>query len=159
MTSHCVVLLLTSIYHPSHDHLYFFLLLGIFCLPSALRMVRYHAIIEQFAIFYVETWTLGDSTDFHFKMPALLYFSARRPHSNLLVTSNEKAGDRMSKEENSSLLSKVKKCQNFYLRRSISPRRLVRKRTRRHWWLLWSASIYSTSLIFTLDSTSYWKVR
>ncbi|GMR35954.1 hypothetical protein PMAYCL1PPCAC_06149, partial [Pristionchus mayeri] len=38
MTSHCVVLILTSIYHPSHDHLYFFLLLGLFCLPSALRM-------------------------------------------------------------------------------------------------------------------------
>ncbi|KJH50908.1 Yip1 domain protein [Dictyocaulus viviparus] len=38
LTSHCVVLLLTSIYHTSHDHLYFFVLVGIFCVPSSLRM-------------------------------------------------------------------------------------------------------------------------
>ncbi|CAJ0950716.1 unnamed protein product, partial [Mesorhabditis belari] len=37
MTSHCLVLLLTAIYHPSHDHLYFFFLLIVFCFPSALR--------------------------------------------------------------------------------------------------------------------------
>ncbi|VDL84823.1 unnamed protein product [Nippostrongylus brasiliensis] len=38
LTSQCLVLLLTSIYHTSHDHLYFFLLVGIFCIPSAIRM-------------------------------------------------------------------------------------------------------------------------
>ncbi|CAI5442012.1 unnamed protein product [Caenorhabditis angaria] len=38
LTSHCLVLLLTSLFHSSHDHLFFMLLLGIFCVPSALRM-------------------------------------------------------------------------------------------------------------------------
>ncbi|XGW09308.1 hypothetical protein V3C99_011536 [Haemonchus contortus] len=38
MTSHCLVLLLTSIYHTSHDHLYFFVLVVLFCIPSAIRM-------------------------------------------------------------------------------------------------------------------------
>ncbi|CAB3411394.1 unnamed protein product [Caenorhabditis bovis] len=38
LTSHCVLLLLTSLFHPSHDHLFFFVLLGSLCLPSALRM-------------------------------------------------------------------------------------------------------------------------
>ncbi|CAJ0586760.1 unnamed protein product, partial [Mesorhabditis spiculigera] len=43
MTSHCLVLLLTAIYHPSHDHMYFFGLLLLFCFPSALRMGMYFA--------------------------------------------------------------------------------------------------------------------
>uniref|UniRef100_A0A0K0D4E9 Protein YIPF n=1 Tax=Angiostrongylus cantonensis TaxID=6313 RepID=A0A0K0D4E9_ANGCA len=38
LTSHCMVLLLTSIYHTSHDHLWFFILVGIFCIPSSIRM-------------------------------------------------------------------------------------------------------------------------
>ncbi|KAJ1359175.1 hypothetical protein KIN20_017849 [Parelaphostrongylus tenuis] len=38
LTSHCVVLLLTSIYHTSHEHLWFFVLVGIFCIPSSTRM-------------------------------------------------------------------------------------------------------------------------
>ncbi|CAD6190130.1 unnamed protein product [Caenorhabditis auriculariae] len=38
LTSHNVVLLLTSLFHSSHDHLFFFVLMGIFCVPAALRM-------------------------------------------------------------------------------------------------------------------------
>ncbi|KAK6739068.1 hypothetical protein RB195_020879 [Necator americanus] len=38
LTSQCLVLLLTSIYHTSHDHLFFFVLVGICCVPSAIRM-------------------------------------------------------------------------------------------------------------------------
>lgn len=38
LTSHCLVLLLTSLFHSSHDHLFFFVLLACFCVPSALRM-------------------------------------------------------------------------------------------------------------------------
>ncbi|EYC44032.1 hypothetical protein Y032_0473g2082 [Ancylostoma ceylanicum] len=38
LTSQCLVLLLTSIYHTSHDHLFFFVLVGICCIPSAVRM-------------------------------------------------------------------------------------------------------------------------
>ncbi|VDM73335.1 unnamed protein product [Strongylus vulgaris] len=40
LTSQCVVLLLTSIYHTTHDHLFFFVLVGLCCVPSAIRMVR-----------------------------------------------------------------------------------------------------------------------
>ncbi|KAF1763702.1 hypothetical protein GCK72_003647 [Caenorhabditis remanei] len=38
LTSQCLVLLLTSLFHSSHDHLFFFVLLASFCIPSALRM-------------------------------------------------------------------------------------------------------------------------
>ncbi|KAL6735646.1 hypothetical protein Aduo_006064 [Ancylostoma duodenale] len=38
LTSQCLVLLLTSIYHTSHDHLFFFVLVGVCCVPSAVRM-------------------------------------------------------------------------------------------------------------------------
>ncbi|UMM15564.1 hypothetical protein L5515_012958 [Caenorhabditis briggsae] len=38
LTSQCLVLLLTSVFHSSHDHLFFFVLLASFCVPSALRM-------------------------------------------------------------------------------------------------------------------------
>lgn len=38
LTSQCLVLLLTSLFHSSHDHLFFFVLLASFCVPSALRM-------------------------------------------------------------------------------------------------------------------------
>uniref|UniRef100_A0A8R1HHV4 Protein YIPF n=1 Tax=Caenorhabditis japonica TaxID=281687 RepID=A0A8R1HHV4_CAEJA len=38
LTSQCVVLLLTSLFHSSHDHLFFLVLLGSFCAPAALRV-------------------------------------------------------------------------------------------------------------------------
>ncbi|CAI4228097.1 unnamed protein product [Auanema sp. JU1783] len=38
LTSHCVVLFLSSVFHPSHDHIYFFLLVLLLCAPSAIRM-------------------------------------------------------------------------------------------------------------------------
>ena len=35
---HCIVVLLTAVFHPRHSHAFFYLLVLIFCVPSALRM-------------------------------------------------------------------------------------------------------------------------
>uniref|UniRef100_A0A0R3RT63 Protein YIPF n=1 Tax=Elaeophora elaphi TaxID=1147741 RepID=A0A0R3RT63_9BILA len=39
LCSHCVVLLLTMIFHPLHSHLFFYATMIIFCVPSVLRVV------------------------------------------------------------------------------------------------------------------------
>ncbi|VDM94400.1 unnamed protein product [Onchocerca ochengi] len=41
LCSHCVVLLLTMIFHPLHSHLFFYATMIIFCVPSVLRVSLY----------------------------------------------------------------------------------------------------------------------
>ncbi|CAG9531905.1 unnamed protein product [Cercopithifilaria johnstoni] len=41
LCSHCVVLLLTMIFHPQHSHLFFYATMIIFCIPSVLRVSLY----------------------------------------------------------------------------------------------------------------------
>jgi len=40
---HCLVLLLTALFHPVHSHLFFFVLLVLFTLPSGLRVALFFA--------------------------------------------------------------------------------------------------------------------
>ncbi|VDN58242.1 unnamed protein product [Dracunculus medinensis] len=39
--SHCIVIFLTTVFHPSHSHLFFYFLMFQFCVPSALRVSLY----------------------------------------------------------------------------------------------------------------------
>ncbi|KAM3718322.1 Protein YIPF3 [Dirofilaria immitis] len=55
LCSHCVVLFLTTIFHPIHSHLFFYATMIIFCVPSALRVSLYlcsraHECIHKLAI-------------------------------------------------------------------------------------------------------------
>ncbi|VDM43645.1 unnamed protein product [Toxocara canis] len=44
--SHCIVILLVTLFHPTHSHLFFYAMMIIFCVPAALRVVRFSSIFK-----------------------------------------------------------------------------------------------------------------
>uniref|UniRef100_F1L732 Protein YIPF3 n=1 Tax=Ascaris suum TaxID=6253 RepID=F1L732_ASCSU len=39
--SHCIVIFMVTVFHPSHSHLFFYAMMIVFCVPSALRVSMY----------------------------------------------------------------------------------------------------------------------